>query len=252
MKVHVPHVHVPHVHIERKGFQYTTLGVLAISFALMVLAGLENRPAPWAPFYVLYAAIITLLPLKWKTYHFGPARAVRWWMWLACPVIAILLQAIGSVLLNVVYARVVVALGGPEKLGSPIIGVPAMFDALFMAASQRLHLDVHTVRVAYFGFIVAWAGLGEELFFRGYVQGVLRRHHSARYAITLATLLFAVRHYMQVLLLFPTYPVFAATAWCILAVPLGLATGYLYEKTQSLWMPVAIHYLFNIIPFLAG
>ncbi len=56
-------VHVPHWHIERKGFQYTTLGVFTISFALMVLAGLENRPAPWAPFYLVYAATITLLPL---------------------------------------------------------------------------------------------------------------------------------------------------------------------------------------------
>lgn len=245
-------VHVPHVHIERKGFQYTTLGVLAVSFALMVLAGIENRPAPWAPFYVFYAATATILPLKWKTYHFGPARSIRWWMWLACPVIAILLQAIGSVLLNIVYARIVVALGGPERLGNPIIGVPAMFDALFNAAAPRLHVDAHTVRVAYLGFLVAWAGLGEELFFRGYVQGVLRRHHSARYAITVATVLFAVRHYMQMLLLFPTYPVFAATAWCAMAIPLGFVVGYIYEKTNSLWMPVTIHYLFNIIPFLAG
>lgn len=243
---------VPHWHIERKGFQYTTIGVLVISFALMVLAGLENRAAQWAPFYVLYAAAATLLPLKWKTYHFGPARSVPWWMWAACPVIAIMLQAFGSVFLNIVYARIVVTLGGPERLGNPIIGVPAMFDALFNAASLRLGITAHTVRVAYLGFLVAWAGFGEELYFRGYVQGVLRRHHSARYSITVATMLFAVRHYMQMLLLFPTYPVFAATAWCVMAVPLGFVAGYLYEKTQSLWMPVTIHYLFNIIPFLAG
>ena len=108
------------------------------------------------------------------------------------------------------------------------------------------------VQRLYFGFIIAWAGIGEELYFRGYVQGVLRRHHSARYAITAATLLFAARHYMQMLLLLPTYPVFAATAWCVVAIPLGIVTGYIYEKTNSLWMPVAIHYLFNIIPFLAG
>jgi membrane protease YdiL (CAAX protease family) len=127
-----------------------------------------------------------------------------------------------------------------------------MFDALYYAAAPRLNLSAHTVKVAYLGFITAWAGLGEELYFRGYVQGVLRRHHSARYSITVATMLFAVRHYMQMLLLFPTYPVFAATAWCALAVPLGFAVGYLYEKTHSLWMPVTIHYLFNIIPFLAG
>jgi membrane protease YdiL (CAAX protease family) len=145
-----------------------------------------------------------------------------------------------------------VALGGAERLGHPIIGVPAMFAAMFDAAAAHLGLTAAMVQKLYLGFILAWAGLGEELYFRGYVQGVLRRHHSARYAIIAATLLFAVRHYMQMLLLLPTYPVFAATAWCIVAIPLGLVVGYIYEKTNSLWMPVMIHYLFNIAPFLAG
>jgi hypothetical protein len=250
----VPHVHVPHVHlhIERKGFQYTTLGVFAISFALMIVAGLESGPAPWAPFYVIYAATATILPLKWKTFRFGPARAVRWWMWAACPVIAILLQAAASVLINIVYARWVVALGGAERLDNPIIGVPAMFTAMFDVASARLGLAPQTVGMLYLGFLVAWAGLGEELYFRGYVQGVLRRHHSARYAIAVAAVLFAVRHYMQMLLLLPTYPVFAATVWCAVAVPVGFVLGYIYEKTGSLWLPVAIHYLFNVIPFIVG
>jgi membrane protease YdiL (CAAX protease family) len=249
--VHVPHVHVPHVHIERRGFQYTTLGVLVISLALMVLAGIENR-MPWAPFYVVYAAVATFLPLKWKTYDFGPIRRVRWWMWLACPVIAIVTLAIGAVFLNVVYARIVVGLGGAARLESPIIGVPAMFDSLYHTAAPRLATDPHTVKVAYLGFLTAWAGIGEELYFRGYVQGAIRRRRSARYSIIVGTVLFAVRHYMQMLLLFPTYPVFAATAWCLTVIPLGLALGYLYEKTHSLWMPVTIHYLFNIIPFLVG
>ena len=240
------------MHIERKGFHLTTIGVLTVSFGLMVLAGLENGPAPWAPFYVLYAAAATLLPLKWGTYRFGPVRAVRWWMWAVCPVIALLMQAIASVLVNIVYAQIVMKLGGPERLGNPIIGVPAMFDAMFQTAATRLSLTPQTVRVAYLSFLVAWAGLGEELYFRGYVQGVLRRHHSARYAITVAAVLFGVRHYMQMLLLLPTYPVFAATAWCAMAIPVGIVLGIIYEKTDSLWMPVAIHYLFNIAPFLAG
>lgn len=248
----VPHMHMPHVHIERHGFQFTTIGVFSVSFLLMVLAGVESGPVPWAPFYVLYATAATLLPIIWKTYHFGPPRALRWWMWAACPVIAILMQALASVLINVVYARWVVDLGGAERLDNPIIGVPAMFAALFEAASLRLDMTPERVRMLYLGFLVAWAGIGEELYFRGYVQGVLRRHHSARYAITAATLLFAVRHYMQMVMLFPTYPVFAATAWCAMALPLGFVLGYIYEKTHSLWMPVTIHYLFNIIPFIAG
>ena len=168
-----------------------------------------------------------------------------------CPVIAILLQAVASVGINMIYARAVVAIGGPERLDDPIIAVPAMFSAMFDAASTRLLIPANHVRIAYMGLIVAWAGLGEELYFRGYVQGVLRTRHSARYAILMASLLFATRHYMQMLLLLPKFPIFAATAWVVMAIPVGIVLGIIYEKTGSLWLPVVIHYLFNLIPFLA-
>jgi membrane protease YdiL (CAAX protease family) len=44
--------------------------------------------------------------------------------------------------------------------------------------------------------------------------------------------------------------VFAATAWVCMAFPLGIVLGIIYEKTKSLWIPVAVHYVFNIIPLL--
>lgn len=235
---------------ERSGFHLTTLGVITVSLVLMVVAGLENGPAPWAPYYVIYAALATFLPLRWGTYRFGPVRRYAWWAWAACPVIAILLQAVGTVLVNIIYTRIVLAMGGVERLNDPIIAVPAMFGAMFNAAAARLPFSAHTVQVTYFVFIVLWAGLGEELYFRGYVQGTLRRHHSARYAIIVASILFAARHYMQMVLLLPKYPVFAATAWASIAFPVGIVLGLIYERTKSLWLPVTIHYLFNIIPFL--
>ena len=240
------------MHFDRKGFHKTTIGVFAVSLVLMVVAGLENSVAPWAPFYFAYIGLATILPLKWKTYRFGPARSVRWWMWVVCPVIAILLQAIASVGINVIYARLVVAIGGPEWLDDPIVAVPAMFSAMFDSAAARLSIPANHVRIAYMSLVFAWAGIGEELYFRGYVQGVLRARHSARYAILMASLLFATRHYMQMLLLLPKFPIFAATAWVAMAIPVGIVLGIIYEKTNSLWLPVAIHYVFNLIPFLAG
>jgi len=237
--------------MDRAHFHESTLGVLVVSIALMGIAALENSVAPWAPYYVVYAALATYVPLRWKMYQFGSPRGYHWWAWAACPVIAIVLQAVCSVIVNIWYARVVVAIDGPERLADPIIAVPAMFDALFVAASEHTGLSLPVAKWLYLGFIVAWAGLGEELYFRGYVQGMLRRHHSARYSIAVATLLFAVRHYVQMLLL-PQYPIFAASAWVLMAVPLGIVTGLIYEKTRSLWLPVVIHYLFNIIPFLVG
>ena len=233
-------------------FHRTTMGVLVVSLALMVVAGLENGPAPWSPYYVVYAGLATILPLRWKTYRFGPLKAVPWWMWALAPILAIILQATASVIVNVVYAQFVVKLGGPARLEDPVIGVPAMFQAMYAAASMKLGIDIETVRVTYLAFLVAWAGFGEEVYFRGYVQGVLRERKGARYAILVASALFAVRHYMQMALLFPKYPVFAATAWCAMAFPVGIVLGIIYERTKSLWIPVTVHYLFNIIPFLVG
>ena len=231
-------------------FHQTTVGVIVISLALMVVAGLENGPAPWSPYYIVYVALAIGLPLTWKTYRFGPIKDVPWWAWAATPVVAILLQAVVSVVVNVVYTRAVIALGGPARVNDPIVSVPAMFTAMFDAASARLGISAHTVRVTYMAFIVAWAGFGEELYFRGYVQGTIRRRKSARYAILVASTLFAIRHYVQMALLLPKYPVFAATAWVAMAFALGIVLGLVYERTKSLWLPVAIHYLFNIIPFL--
>jgi membrane protease YdiL (CAAX protease family) len=30
----------------------------------------------------------------------------------------------------------------------------------------------------------------------------------------------------------------------------GLVLGWLYERTGSLWLPVVVHYAFNVIPLL--
>ncbi len=231
-------------------FHETTWGVLVISLALMVIAGVESSAVPWAPFYVGYAALATFIPLWLKTYRFGSIKDVPWWWWPICPVIAIGAQAILSVILNGGYGRVVVAMGGVERLDDPLIAVPPMFDAMFAKAAERLGMAKSTVSMLYFTLLVLWAGLGEELYFRGYVQGTLRKRHSARYAIAVASALFAVRHYMQMMLLLPKYPIFAATAWVLMAFLFGILLGIFYERTKSLWLPVAIHYLFNIIPFL--
>ena len=236
--------------VTKTAFHRTTIGVYVVSLALMVVAGLENGVAPWSPYYVVYAALATLLPLRWKTYRFGPVREVPWWWWAVAPVLAIILQATASVLVNVVYGQIVVKLGGPQRLDDPVIGVPAMFQAMYAAASMKLGLDINTVRVTYLGFLVAWAGFGEEVYFRGYVQGVLTERKGRRYAIVVASILFAVRHYVQMGLLLDKYPVFAATAWVAMALPLGIVLGIIYDRTKSLWIPVAIHYLFNIIPFI--
>jgi membrane protease YdiL (CAAX protease family) len=156
---------------------------------LMLVAALENTVAPWAPFYVVYAAF---------------------------------------------------ALGLPFLLGKGEAGRFAMPSLRFWVAAIVLA----------FLFILAWAGAGEEVFYRGYLQARLRARLGPVAGLVGASGLFAARHYTQVLLAWPHILWGSATIWVAATFIVGLGLGWLYEKSCSLWPPILCHYLFNLIGFL--
>jgi membrane protease YdiL (CAAX protease family) len=135
---------------------------------------------------------------------------------------------------------VAVALAGAADLAN-------MFARVFVAAGPRLGRDPADVGKAYLLFIVVWAALGEELFYRGYLQARLRRRFGPVAAIAVASLLFAVRHYTQVLMAWPHVPWGPATIWVAGVFVVGVALGWLYEASGSLLPPIVAHYLFNLL-----
>lgn len=79
---------------------------------------------------------------------------------------------------------------------------------------------------------VVLAPLAEEIFFRGYVQTVLRYSLNRPWlAVLLTAELFALVHpaWMQPQILF-----------------LGICLGYVYERTANLWVCIFLHALFNL------
>jgi len=85
-------------------------------------------------------------------------------------------------------------------------------------------------------YAVIGAPLAEEILFRGFVQGYLRRLFPPAGAIVLSALLFAFFH----------QPVHAAIAVFLL----GLILGYQRERTRSLLAPIITHILFNLHTFI--
>jgi membrane protease YdiL (CAAX protease family) len=225
----------------------TDRGALAAASLLTLLAVLENGVLPWSPFYVLYAAAAVALPLRLGTYRFGSPRRAAWWHWLLAVGAVAALHALGGA----IFGGVVPLLWG-DVLGDPYHDVTAALAAVWHEAAARLDLSPATVRTIYLVFIFVWAGIGEELCYRGYLQGVLRRRHGAATAVLTASAFFAVRHAAQFGLLWPDYPTVAAAAWVTFAFLFGLAMGALYERTGSLTLPVFIHVLFNAPALAAG
>jgi membrane protease YdiL (CAAX protease family) len=194
----------------------------------MLIAALENTVAPWAPFYVVYAALALGLPFllgKGEPGRFAmPSRR----FWVVAVVLAFLLQ-------------------GAFRLILATADLPGMFGAVFSVAGARLKRPPELVTKSYLLFIVVWAGAGEELFYRGYLQTRLRASLGPIAGLAAASGLFAVRHYTQVLLAWPHILWGSATIWVAGTFIVSLGFGWLYEKSGSLWPPILCHYLFNLL-----
>ena len=201
---------------------------LGAALLLTLVAALENTVAPWAPFYVVYATLTLGVSLLLGQADLGNLRRPRLRHWLA---------AVG----------LAVALHGLFRLIVSGADLPGMFARVFTTASDRLATKPETVAKWYLLFIQVWAGLGEEVFYRGYLQRNLRRRFGALPSIGTASLIFATRHYTQVLIAWPDVDWRSATIWVAATFVVSITLGGLKEKSRSLWPPILCHYLVNIL-----
>lgn len=84
-------------------------------------------------------------------------------------------------------------------------------------------------------------GPAEEYLFRGVVQGYLKQSFSARGAIGWSAVLFTLVH-LPNLLSNPEAGIVSIPVW----LAIGVALGWLYERTDALLVPVAVHGLYNV------
>ena len=82
--------------------------------------------------------------------------------------------------------------------------------------------------------IALFAGVGEELFFRGWLQGVLTSKFEIWIGILLVSLIFGLMHYLSL-----TYAVYAFLT--------GLYLGVIYQASGNLYIVTAIHALYDFV-----
>lgn len=104
----------------------------------------------------------------------------------------------------------------------------------YPSPTQRLAETTPAIAIVIMSLIIA--PIGEEALMRGFLYPLLRTRFSAASTIAITTLLFALLHgnLIQV----------------ILTIPLGIALGYLYERTQNLTACISAHMLFNVIALI--
>lgn len=87
--------------------------------------------------------------------------------------------------------------------------------------------------VAELTLVAVMAGVGEEMFFRGFLQGFLAQHIGAWWALALASVLFGLLHTIT-----PAYALMAAL--------MGAYLGWLWMLTGDLLVPIIAHAVYDL------
>lgn len=225
----------------------TPLNVLLIGLFLTILVAFESLYfVPWAPYFIIYAILAIILPLIVGSYKFGNLitilkNHIRIFLTLIILSIALLY------LIDLIYVNSLRALG---LFGNPYYDLSAALDLLAETAAVKFGIDADTAKLIYALYILLWAPIGEELFYRGYMYGELKKKTNIIPATLISTFFFGIRHSTHFLFLLPDFPLVAALYWALHAFIFGIIMVYAYEKTDSLYIPMLIHFLFNLIQAL--
>ena len=127
----------------------------------------------------------------------------------------------------------------------PLLAGYFLLQALPFAPLQRIDRFVRDVFRQHMGHLKLWqlaliavlAGIGEELFFRGMIQLGLSNLLDVWLAILITSLIFGLAHAIT-----PTY--------FFLAFVISLYLGFLFVHTENLFVPIAVHALYDFFVFL--
>ena len=160
------------------------------------------------------------------------------------------LAVFGSLVLQAA-AGVVIDIG-EAAVAQPFFSTNAALRALFEMVAFRLDSSADAVEGLYLAFTFLWAGLGEELFYHGYVHGKIRASCGVWWAPLISAVFFALRHGVQLAPLLPQYPWAAAAVWMVVSFLLGLVFSVFCEWARSLYLPILFRHAFNLISLVAA
>lgn len=211
---------------EWRAADFVFAGLLGAYFLLSILAGGRgNAPLTRADFeggLVLYGILSAGLLASLAMRGLSPGRifGLRPSSWsLAFGLAPLALAATYPVVMAAAHAATLLGhrtVSDGDPMIQFLLGSPSAGDLALIAV-----------------LVVVVAPFTEELVFRGFLYGVLRRPFGPMAAMATTALLFAAIHQNL-----PALP-----ALFLLAVGLTLA----YERTGSLWTPILMHALFNAI-----
>jgi len=231
-------------HTQLKPWLLSSGGVVTVAALLTLIVLAESFLLPWSPYFAVYAVLAIAIPLGLKTYKLGRFRTVMASAWLLTLGIFVLDLLWDQGVWGWLYQRV---LDGFGVGADPFWSIDAAMEAMLQKTVPDLGISLETSQMILALLMLVWAPVGEELFYRRYVYGALRRRHGFWAAALTSATFFGVRHAAHFFYLWPQVAWGAAAAWALSTFAYGIYISYLYEKTGSLYPPIVEHVLINVV-----
>jgi len=120
-----------------------------------------------------------------------------------------------------------------------VLGVQTAQNSVVTTGQSNPEFFLYMIPIAIF-----LVGPGEELVFRGVVQGLFRAAYGVVPAVLVTSALFGIAHYLAL-----SGTGSGKLAYIAVAGVLGLVLGAVYEKTKNLLVPIVIHSAWNTMLF---
>ena len=222
-------------------------GCITVAIILTLIVFAESIYPPWAPYFIIYAILAIIIPLFSGNCRFGPFWTIlksNWRLILGIFTIAVI---VNEGIFAWLYERILFDLG---LSANPFYSLKAAMGTLSARAAVKFGITQDTAMMFYALFIIIWAPIGEELFYRGYLHGILRRFNSFKLSAPVSAAFFGIRHMTHEFFLWPDYPWIAAGSWAMSAFVFGLLMSYLYEKSRSIYPLILVHAGINLIDLM--
>lgn len=206
----------------------------------------------YMPFLGVLIARIPLRGMGWVPHLKGKIRYIFFALWMP-----VLLSIIGGVLFFAIF---------PDAFDSEFLSLSGLLEAagaLEQLESRGLTIPMYLLSTAIQAvtvvpFLNMFAALGEEVGWRGVLYPYLKEKLGVIRGRIAGGTIWGVWHWPVMILAGYEYgkeylgaPVLGPIVFCVATVMMGILLDYVYEKTQTIWLPSLMHGAINAFTIFA-
>lgn len=249
--------------ISRKQFTKYMIAAFGLAWILEIIAVIFSNNGNQMVFSIVMvitmfmpfmATLIARIPLKgmgWVPHLKGKIRYVFFALWMPA-----LLSIIGGVLFFIIF---------PKSFDSEFLTLRGFMEeaALEKLEAQGLTIPIYILissiqAITFAPFINMFAALGEEVGWRGVLYPYLKEKLGVTKGRIVGGVIWGSWHWPVMIFAGYEYgkeyigaPVLGPIVFCLFTVMMGILCDYVYEKTETIWLPSLMHGATNAFTIFA-